>query len=136
MIRLALRRASELGVIVDTGVRDQMWLPEESQSDQSDNTPGNCGEFVESMTGESEECVEDSGCDAPWRWLLISIDGRVRTCCYTQKPVGDLNKETIEQIWNGKIMREVRAAVREGRAHPVCKGATCKYSRTFEVRQA
>ena len=109
MVRLALNRASELGVSVDTGLRNQLWLPEESQSNQSDNTPANCADYVESMKGESEECPEDSGCDAPWRWLLIHIDGRVRTCCYTHKTVGDFNKETIEQIWNGKIMQEVRA---------------------------
>ena len=134
MVRLALNRASELGVSVETGVRNQLWLPEAPETTQLDNTPANSSSHVESEGSDSEESVEEPDCDAPWRWLVIHIDGRVRGCCYMRQPVGDLHEQTIEQIWNGKIMQQVRIAVRERVVHPVCKGAVCKYSRALEAR--
>jgi MoaA/NifB/PqqE/SkfB family radical SAM enzyme len=134
MVHLALNRASELGVSVETGVRNQLWLPEESQSNQSNNNPSHSTECVGSAVGDSQDCLEDSACDAPWRWLVIHVDGAVRACCYMQGGVGDWHRESIEKIWNGKIMQEVRIAIRERRVHPACKGAVCKYSRALEVR--
>ena len=134
MVRQALNRAAELEVNVETGGRRQLWLPEKWQGNQSDNTSANCTDRCDSATFDSAECKEDSGCDAPWRWLVIYVDGAVRACCYMQQAIGNWHKETIEQIWNGKIMQEVRTAVREKRVHPACKGAHCRYSRALEAR--
>jgi MoaA/NifB/PqqE/SkfB family radical SAM enzyme len=134
MVHLALNRASELGVSVETGVRNQLWLPEDSQSKQASNDPAHSTECVASGTGDSQVCLENSGCDAPWRWLVIHVDGAVRACCYMQQAVGDWHRESIEKIWNGKIMQEVRIAVRERRVHTACKGAVCRYSSALEAR--
>jgi MoaA/NifB/PqqE/SkfB family radical SAM enzyme len=134
MVRQALDRSAVLGVKVKTGVRNQLLLPEESEGNESVNTAADSPDGIDSVSGHSEECSEDSFCDAAWRWLVIHIDGRVRACCYMQKPVGDWQEQTIEQIWNGKIMQEVRIAVRQRRLHPACKGAVCKYSRALDVR--
>lgn len=135
IVRQALNRAAELGVDVETGGRRQMWLPEDPLSNQQVNSSANCPDCIDEATIHSEECMEDSGCDAPWRWLVIYVDGTVRACCYMQQAIGDWHRETIEQIWNGKIMQEVRIAVREKRVHPACKGAHCRYSRSLEGRQ-
>jgi MoaA/NifB/PqqE/SkfB family radical SAM enzyme len=135
MVRLALDLASELGVRVEAGIQTQVWLPEESQNSQNEDTPATCGDHRELVTSDSEECLEDLDCDAPWRWLVTRIDGRVRPCCFMQKPIGDLHTQTIEEIWNGKMMQEVRIAIRERYLHPACKGAVCKYSRALEARQ-
>jgi MoaA/NifB/PqqE/SkfB family radical SAM enzyme len=135
MVRLALDLASELGVSVEAGTKTRLWLPEESQNSQGEDTPVTGADRSKLVVPDSEECLEDMDCDSPWRWLVIPIDGQVRACCHMQKPIGDLHRETIEEIWNGKMMQEVRIAIRERSLHPVCKGAVCKYSRALEARQ-
>ena len=42
-------------------------------------------------------------CSHPWDWFEILSDGRVFMCCATWLPVivGNLTKESFEEIWNG-----------------------------------
>ncbi len=50
-------------------------------------------------------------CYWPWRDIVVLWDGRVVPCCwdYDGKVVlGDLNKQTLKEIWNGENMKELR----------------------------
>jgi radical SAM protein with 4Fe4S-binding SPASM domain len=50
-------------------------------------------------------------CVAPWGSVVVTGDGDVRACCIPDTVVGNLNEESLEQIWNGERMRAFRAAV-------------------------
>jgi len=57
-------------------------------------------------------------CYKPWEGLHVMWDGRVVPCCfdYDGKVIlGDLNKETLEEVWNNKTMQELRKACLTGK---------------------
>jgi len=65
--------------------------------------------------------MSDFFCAAPWRGLHINPRGDVKTCCAgNPNMLGNLNSNTIEDILNGDIMREVRRSISQGQAHDYC----------------
>jgi MoaA/NifB/PqqE/SkfB family radical SAM enzyme len=68
-------------------------------------------------------------CALPWHWMLITHEGDVMPCGHGSKPVGNLRDQTIEQIWNGQTMQEVRASVLRGDVHRVCCSLECPFQR-------
>ena len=62
-------------------------------------------------------------CAAPWRGLHINPRGDVKTCCAGDpNMLGNLHDQTIEQVLHGPVMQEIRATLRQGRAHDTyCK---------------
>ena len=72
-------------------------------------------------------------CLFPWHWLLITNEGQVLPCGHGSKPIGDLNISTIEEIWNGPIVQDVRAAILDGRVHQVCQSKECPYQLTDDA---
>ncbi len=67
---------------------------------------------IKDMTPKQEELLikSDTFCMMPWLHLHAFPDGRAYPCCFglDQYPVGDLNKSSMEEIFNGKDMREMR----------------------------
>jgi MoaA/NifB/PqqE/SkfB family radical SAM enzyme len=57
----------------------------------------------------------------------ITAAGRVFMCCPNWLPViiGDLNTQTMEEIWNSPAARKVRAQLFDGQNWPLCRHATC-----------
>lgn len=52
-----------------------------------------------------------------WESVVILQDGRVVPCCFDYEgkiTLGDLNKESLEAIWHGEKMRELRRQHVEG----------------------
>ena len=52
-------------------------------------------------------------CWWPWSRLVVLWDGRVVPCCYDydgQYVLGDLNHFTIDEIWNGFMIKQLRAS--------------------------
>jgi len=47
-------------------------------------------------------------CRLPWQCLLIFPGGSVRPSCFCKKDAGNLNRNSIEQIWNNSKMQEYR----------------------------
>ncbi len=41
-------------------------------------------------------------CYAPWGYVIVDINGDVRPCCFYYKPLGNLYKNSLEEIWNGE----------------------------------
>ena len=68
-------------------------------------------------------------CRYPWRTTVILHDGRVVLCCLDYngvQVVGDVNKNTIEEIWNSERYKQVREnfkSLRYGN-YPICKDCT------------
>ena len=50
-------------------------------------------------------------CNQPYKTMMVLWDGTVVACCQTwdaDEPVGNILKEGLMDIWNGKKMREIR----------------------------
>ncbi len=65
--------------------------------------------------------MSDFFCAAPWRGLHINPRGDVKTCCAGDpNMLGNLNKQSIEQILHGPVMQEIRQSIRQGQPHAYC----------------
>jgi Iron-sulfur cluster-binding domain len=73
-----------------------------------------------------------SECHHPWEWLVVDPLGWVRPCCYASRPIGNLNDQTIEELWNGADMVRLRASIRDGYINKVCRHAACSFVRNTE----
>ena len=59
-------------------------------------------------------------CLHPFTGLATREDGAVKVCCRSQ-PIGWIQDDTLENIWNGPQIREVRRQVLCGERPEVCK---------------
>lgn len=61
-------------------------------------------------------------CIMPWIHLHAFPDGRAYPCCLTNanNPVGNMNQQTMREIWNSDGMRELRLNMLEGRPSEAC----------------
>lgn len=59
-------------------------------------------------------------CMHPFTGLATREDGAVKVCCRSQ-PIGWIQEQSIENIWNGNTIREVRRQVLCGERPEVCK---------------
>ena len=76
---------------------------------------------------ESEYIVPDKPCERWWE-LSIMSNGIVSLCCQDGEgkfPIGDVNKQTMLEVYNAPILREQREKMLSRRSVPVCK--TCDY---------
>jgi hypothetical protein len=71
--------------------------------------------------------VEIRDCRFPWDTLQVLSNGDVRVCCWITGPVGNLKDTTIEEIWNGPAIRELRESILRNETHPLCRHAPCIY---------
>jgi hypothetical protein len=56
-------------------------------------------------------------CSWPWSTLVLTCDGRIVCGCadpYAQRVLGDAREQTIEQIWNGGTIRDLRTGLNAG----------------------
>ena len=67
---------------------------------------------IKDMTPRQKELLIDSKtfCMMPWLHLHAFPDGRAYPCCFAldQYPVGDLNKDSMETVFNSKDMKKMR----------------------------
>ena len=67
---------------------------------------------IKDMTPREKELLieSDTFCMLPWMHLHAFPDGRAYPCCFAHDiyPVGDLNKSSMEEVFNGEKMQEMR----------------------------
>lgn len=67
---------------------------------------------IKDMTPREKELLIDSEtfCMLPWMHLHAYPDGRAYPCCFAfdPYPVGDLNKQSLKEVFNGEKMKEMR----------------------------
>ena len=67
---------------------------------------------------------EDTGqqmyCTQPWTTLYVTWDGKLRTCCFNEYQLGDLNESSALEAWRGPAYREFRDQVASGHVIPDC----------------
>lgn len=55
-----------------------------------------------------------SGCYIPWLQARVRVDGGVRPCFTCRHEVGNLHRERLAEIWNGRALREWRSSLAGG----------------------
>lgn len=68
-------------------------------------------------------------CFKPWLHMVITWDGKVIPCCYDYDAkyiLGDVNKQTLKEIWNSKRMQRFR---KENLTNIYPQGHLCKTCR-------
>ena len=83
----------------------------------------NKNQILTSRAGNSPNKLSNrrysSFCIYPFRQMIIRPDGKVSKCChdaYGEDTLGDLNQESINEIWNGDRYKEFRAnMINDGR---------------------
>lgn len=50
-------------------------------------------------------------CIVPWLWLDVESNGTVLPCCTNLEFLGDIKKQSIEEIWNGEKMKNFRISL-------------------------
>jgi MoaA/NifB/PqqE/SkfB family radical SAM enzyme len=67
-------------------------------------------------------------CLIPWRYLHIQQHSqKVYACPYHKRPVGDLARDAVADIWNGEEVRELRTSLASGKIPQFCwnNSASC-----------
>ena len=58
-------------------------------------------------------------CAAPWRGLHINFRGDVKTCCAGDpNMLGNINRQSIEEILHSTKLQEIRQSIQQGVLHP------------------
>ena len=85
---------------------------------------------LDEMKKLEEETKDDNdkkyACHEPWGQVSIYSDGTVAPCCTTfgrNLPIGNIHEQTLEEIWNGNKMIEIRESFKNNKPNLVCK--TC-----------
>lgn len=72
-----------------------------------------------------------SKCILPFSQMVIRPDGKISLCCndaYGEYTLGDINKESLLQAWNGNSFQTLREQALHGRTkHPACKKCDMLY---------
>lgn len=90
---------------------------------------------ITNLASELSEAYKESRqypCLRPWHRSTILWDGRVVPCCYDYDGkyiLGDLNKQTLKEIWNSKEMLELRKQhiLNDFSKNKLCKNCKEKY---------
>ncbi len=65
---------------------------------------------------------DEAFCVIPWIHMHPWPDGRVFTCCLSElhTPVGNLNDESLEEVWNSDTMKKFRLDLLNGKKISNC----------------
>lgn len=66
-------------------------------------------------------------CHLPFNKIKINPYGEVTNCCWMNKPIGNILHQSLEEIWNGSMISDIRESITNYRLHPVCQGV-CPYN--------
>lgn len=66
------------------------------------------------------ECKSKTFCMHPFTGLATREDGAIKACCRSH-PVGWIQQNTLEEIWNGDAMKRIRNQVLDGQRPPECE---------------
>ena len=84
------------------GKLDKEAFIDEYQIESGENTP---------YTHKRFNQTNAAPCTQLWKWMVVYWDGSVVLCCadmFSQTIVGDLNSNSIAEVWNGSSMKKFR----------------------------
>lgn len=84
-------------------------------------------EEINALGSENFKKIKNrSYCSEPWIKITVTWDGKVVPCCYDYDNLyilGDLKRESLEDIWNGQKIKILRKSIKENNLKkiPLCK---------------
>jgi len=74
------------------------------------------------MSNENKLKNSKTFCMMPWLHMHAFADGRVYPCCFGDyhQPLGNLRKNTIEEVWNNEKYRELRRNMLNEKPSSIC----------------
>jgi MoaA/NifB/PqqE/SkfB family radical SAM enzyme len=77
-----------------------------------------------------------SGCRRPWSLMYFTANGRALPCCiapfsargYENYTLGDATRQTLDEIWNGPVYQEFRAALLSDAPPKPCRNCGLRWS--------
>ncbi len=69
---------------------------------------------------------ERGECYEPWQSFMVMDNGIVYTCCRGREIMGDLSRQSFEEIWNGEKYRAYRRSINTFRPPQACKECPVK----------
>jgi len=82
-------------------------------------------ELIESGASEKEIIAKTkSYCPLPWSHLHVGATGDVLPCCVGDwtKPLGNINKQSFDEIWQGDNINKIRKSLADDKKVPECSG--------------
>src|SRR5262249_14232187 len=74
--------------------------------------------------------LESSSCRQPWTQPFVRADGKVYACCMAAGgAVGDLKDQSLERIWEGDVIRNLRTSILQGNLEGLCSGCSLAQAR-------
>ena len=75
---------------------------------------------LEKNTGDS---ISKTFCILPWIHMNTWPNGNVYPCCLTdwREDIGNLKDNTLEELWNGDTMKDIRRHMLQGKKHNSCR---------------
>jgi len=70
----------------------------------------------------------DSFCIAPWVSQMIDTASRVKPCCESTETMGDCSVDSLEQIWNSDVSKQLRKDMLAGKKVKTCDSCHIKES--------
>ncbi|MDB4088088.1 twitch domain-containing radical SAM protein [Flavobacteriales bacterium] len=61
-------------------------------------------------------------CLMPWIHYHVSDNGKVKACCIANIPLGNVNDDSFEEIWNGESIKNLRTKFLKGEIDKRCSG--------------
>jgi MoaA/NifB/PqqE/SkfB family radical SAM enzyme len=68
-----------------------------------------------------------SACYIAWLHTRVRLDGTVQACLTCDYKLGDLNRQSLEEIWNGEGIRQFRGALSQRSAGALPGDCDCSY---------
>ncbi|MBL8753556.1 MAG: SPASM domain-containing protein [Planctomycetes bacterium] len=69
-------------------------------------------------------------CPVPWEGnTVVTSNGAVQLCCFSDAVVGNVQTEPFQAIWNGKTMQRIRRTLAAGALPPECRTGSCPFFR-------
>jgi radical SAM protein with 4Fe4S-binding SPASM domain len=95
------------------------------------------GEQETKFVDDGLETVGRAYCSEPWRRMMVTSHGDVLMCCadwYDKSPVGDINKESVLDIWNGEKINYAREAIKNLEHHKITACKECFIPETYKYK--
>jgi len=73
-------------------------------------------------------------CENPWRRMTVRVNGDIALCCgqrLDSKVLGNIYKDSIEEIWKSDKMNYYRNLMKSGNSHRIEPCQTCSYRYNF-----
>jgi len=67
------------------------------------------------------ESLQPMYCDQPWSVIYMAWNGDIRTCCFNDYSLGNVDHNTIDEIWNGPKYHSMRKSIARGQVLDVCR---------------